>query len=268
MATPPGFVLNSDSLGWRFAQCFGDKGEVEDITEADFISTVEFNYTGDYLAIGDQGGQVVFFECDELSKKECEYKFYTEFQSCKSHEPEFDYLKSLEIEEKINKTAWCKRQKLVHFLTNETKLWKVFKKSLKFVTEDNHMSKTFQPVASAPAELKLPRLAFHDTIIAAVPCKVYANAHFYHTKSISINLDGKTYMSADDLQINLWNLAISEQSFSHLDIKPENMEEFTEVIKAAKFYHQSCNLFCYWSLKSAVKLADMQSTALCDTLAK
>ena len=28
----------------------------------------------------------------------------TEFQS---HEPEFDYLKSLEIEEKINKIKWC-----------------------------------------------------------------------------------------------------------------------------------------------------------------
>ena len=39
------------------------------------------------------------FERNE-SKKGCEYKFYTEFQS---HEPEFDYLKSLEIEEKINK---------------------------------------------------------------------------------------------------------------------------------------------------------------------
>jgi hypothetical protein len=30
----------------------------------------------------------------------CEYRYLTEFQS---HEPEFDYLKSLEIEEKINK---------------------------------------------------------------------------------------------------------------------------------------------------------------------
>jgi serine/threonine-protein phosphatase 2A regulatory subunit B len=29
-----------------------------------------------------------------------EYKFYTEFQS---HEPEFDYLKSLEIEEKVRR---------------------------------------------------------------------------------------------------------------------------------------------------------------------
>lgn len=46
-------------------------------------------------------------------KRGCEYKFYTEFQS---HEPEFDYLKSLEIEEKINRIKWCKRQNSAHFL--------------------------------------------------------------------------------------------------------------------------------------------------------
>ena len=27
--------VDADQSGWRFAQCFGDKGEVEDITEAD-----------------------------------------------------------------------------------------------------------------------------------------------------------------------------------------------------------------------------------------
>lgn len=73
---------------------------------------VEFDHTGDYLATGDKGGRVVLFERNE-NKKGCEYKFYTEFQS---HEPEFDYLKSLEIEEKINKIRWCKRQNAAHFL--------------------------------------------------------------------------------------------------------------------------------------------------------
>jgi len=76
------------------------------------IATVEFDHTGDYLATGDKGGRVVLFERNE-TKKGCEYKFYTEFQS---HEPEFDYLKSLEIEEKINKIRWCKRQNAAHFL--------------------------------------------------------------------------------------------------------------------------------------------------------
>ena len=38
---------------------------------------------------------------------DAEYRFYTEFQS---HEPEFDYLKSLEIEEKINQITWLRRR--------------------------------------------------------------------------------------------------------------------------------------------------------------
>lgn len=86
---------------------------MEDVTEADIISTVEFDHTGNYLATGDKGGRVVLFERHESKKQTCEYKFYTEFQS---HEPEFDYLKSLEIEEKINKIRWCRRQNQAHFL--------------------------------------------------------------------------------------------------------------------------------------------------------
>ncbi|KAI1296388.1 protein phosphatase 2A regulatory subunit cdc55 [Mortierella claussenii] len=251
---------------WKFAQCFGDKGEVEDITEADIISTVEFDHTGDYLATGDKGGRVVLFERNE-SKKGCEYKFHTEFQS---HEPEFDYLKSLEIEEKINKIKWCKRQNSAHFLlsTNDktVKLWKVFEKSIKVVAENNHGDGQHVPVAGAP--LRLPKLTHHDTIVAAVPRKVYANAHAYHINSISINSDGETYISADDLRINLWNLNISDQSFNIVDIKPVNMEELTEVITAAEFHPVHCNLFMYSSSKGTIKLSDMRESALCDQHAK
>ncbi|GAA5840141.1 hypothetical protein JCM3766R1_004108 [Sporobolomyces carnicolor] len=304
MATPT--VTSADDAGWRFAQCFGDKGEVEDITEADIISTVEFDHTGDYLATGDKGGRVVLFERNE-TKKGCEYKFYTEFQS---HEPEFDYLKSLEIEEKINKIRWCKRQNAAHFLlsTNDKtiKLWKVFEKSLKVVAENNgsaaatnapppspppldqsvpglpsspfsgpsggassSLTTSIDPSTGQPIPyLRLPRMTYHDTIVAAVPRKVYANAHAYHINSISINSDGETYMSADDLRINLWNLNISDQSFNILDIKPVNMEELTEVITAAEFHPVSCNLFCFSSSKGTVKLADMREQALCDKHAK
>ena len=53
-----------------------------------------------------------------------------------------------------------------------------------------------------------------DNIIAAVPRKVYSNAHAYHIHSISVNSDQETYISADDLRVNLWNLNISDQSFS------------------------------------------------------
>ena len=80
----------------------------------DIVSTIEFNETGEYIAVGDRGGRVVVFEQNRTDSGEhCEYKFFAEFQS---HEPEFDSLKSLEIEEKINKIKWCKRNSPTHLL--------------------------------------------------------------------------------------------------------------------------------------------------------
>ncbi|CAO3590284.1 unnamed protein product [Absidia cylindrospora] len=252
---------SNEDHNWKFAQCFGDKGESDDITEADIITAVEFDHSGDFLVTG---GRVVLFERND-SKKGCEYKFHTEFQS---HEAEFDYLKSLEIEEKINKIKWCKRQNSAHFLlsTNDKtiKLWKVYEKSLK-VVQENTLNDGPQPVANA---LRIPKLAHQDTIIAAAPRKVYANAHAYHINSISINSDSETYISADDLRINLWNLNISDQSFNIVDIKPANMEELTEVITAAEFHPYQCNMFMYSSSKGTIKLSDMRESALCDQHAK
>lgn len=105
----------------------------DDVTEADIISCVEFNHDGELLATGDKGGRVVIFQRHPQSKSSVkssgEYNVYSTFQS---HEPEFDYLKSLEIEEKINKIRWLRRKNQAHFLlsTNDKtiKLWKVTEK--------------------------------------------------------------------------------------------------------------------------------------------
>lgn len=113
------------------------------------------------------------------------------------------------------------------------KLWKVFEKSLKVVAENNlstdgfrggaptslHPSLMNAPAPGSAVNLRLPRMAHHDTIVAAVPRKIYANAHAYHINSISVNSDGETYISADDLRINLWNLNISDQSFSEFEMR-------------------------------------------------
>jgi len=113
---------------------------------ADIVSTVEFNHDGELLATGDKGGRIVIFQKEEAvsetnghflkfldalmntasnmlfalcvlqpkgSQHYGEYNVYSTFQS---HEPEFDYLKSLEIEEKINKIKWLKRRNASHFL--------------------------------------------------------------------------------------------------------------------------------------------------------
>ncbi|KAJ7816165.1 WD40-repeat-containing domain protein [Mycena olivaceomarginata] len=231
--------------GWRFAQAFGDKGGIEEITEADIISAVEFDTTGNFLATADKGGRVVLFERNPSKQRAVEYKFYTEFQS---HEPEFDYLKSLEIEEKINKIRW---------LYKTIKLWKVFEKTLKVVSATNHYDRQTGralPTPTARHHLRLPRSIEQDRIVAAVPRKVYANAHTYRIHSISVNSDQETYISADDLRINLWNLNVHDQSFNIVDIKPTNMEELTEVITTTSFHPTHS--------KAAIRMGDLREGAV------
>lgn len=138
------------------------------------------------------------------------------------------------------------------------------------VVAENNLSDAFpgQHQIFSPDALRLPRMSHHDTIIASVPRRTYANAHQYHVNSISVSSDGETYISADDLRINLWNLGIQDQSFNIIDIKPVNMEELTEVITAAEFHPSHCNQFIYSSSKGTIKLVDMRESALCDNHSK
>uniref|UniRef100_A0A8C6IDC4 Uncharacterized protein n=1 Tax=Mus spicilegus TaxID=10103 RepID=A0A8C6IDC4_MUSSI len=48
-------------------RCFSQvKGAVDDdVAEADIISTVEFNHSGELLATGDKGGRAVIFQQEQ-----------------------------------------------------------------------------------------------------------------------------------------------------------------------------------------------------------
>lgn len=215
-----------------------------------------------------------FVQRDPASKtavpKRGEYNVYSTFQS---HEPEFDYLKSLEIEEKINKIRWLKRKNQAHFLlsTNDKtiKLWKVSERDKRvegYNTKDDGTGGIRDPTSIT--SLRIPATRPMDLLVEASPRRIFANAHTYHINSISVNSDQETYLSADDLRINLWHLEITDQCFNIVDIKPTNMEELTEVITAAEFHPNECNLFVYSSSKGTIRLCDMRSSALCDRHAK
>lgn len=64
--------------------------------------------------------------------------------------------------------------------------------------------------------LQVPVFRPMDLMVEASPRRIFANAHTYHINSISINSDYETYLSADDLRINLWHLEITDRSFSIL----------------------------------------------------
>ncbi|MEW5303013.1 MAG: hypothetical protein WDW38_003885 [Sanguina aurantia] len=294
---PAGGGENQD---WQFLQCFGERTPGEDIQEADIISAVEFDYDGLHLATGDRGGRVVLFErvnphprvagmdqrapTPQARNASFEYRYMTEFQS---HEPEFDYLKSLEIEEKINKVRWCRSSNNTRMLlsTNDktVKLWKVYEKKVTCLTGfnlDGRNGALAPPSGKVSAlnnvpviqrltqPLRLPKVTNTEVLLAARCKRVFANAHTYHINSVSVNSDQETFLSADDLRINLWNLERTEQSFNIVDIKPSNMEDLTEVITSAEFHPFHCNIFAYSSSKGCIRLADMRNAALCDRHSK
>ncbi|CAA0816111.1 Serine/threonine protein phosphatase 2A 55 kDa regulatory subunit B beta isoform [Striga hermonthica] len=308
-------------LEWKFSQVFGERAAGEEVQEVDIISAIEFDKTGDHLATGDRGGRVVLFERTDTKEhggnrrdlermdypvtRHPEFRYKTEFQS---HEPEFDYLKSLEIEEKINKIRWCQTANGALFLlsTNDKtiKFWKVQEKKVKKISDINvdpskaggsagiassSISSTSKPLLtngdcsvqsydslsndlSFPPggipSLRLPVVTSSETNLVARCRRVYAHAHDYHINSISNNSDGETFISADDLRINLWNLEISNQSFNIVDVKPANMEDLTEVITSAEFHPTHCNMLAYSSSKGSIRLIDLRQSALCDSHSK
>jgi len=138
---------------------------------------------------------------------------------------------------------------LYSYIVDKTvKLWKVYEKSIKVVAENNLndgnglIPRSPNPNSLlgfssssinngtlisgergsgivniphfTPQTLRLPRMTHHETIVTATPRRIFQNAHAYHINSISVNSDAETFISADDLRINLWNLNIPDQSFS------------------------------------------------------
>ena len=366
-------------LRWSFSQVFGERAPNEEVQDADIISAVEFDRTGDWLATGDRGGRVVLFErvrqtkraskqhpedeledvlMEEMSSEmqynrddqvgvminnnddnnnnnnnastsgnhrnttneqqklgengrnkyntrpeQVEFRYLTEFQS---HEPEFDYLKSLEIEEKINTLKWCHQGanegRFVLSTNDKTiKLWKVFEKRAEAVSgfnrdsndsinttttathnwggnttsnrnnnsnNNNNNNNKGNAAGSTEYRLKIPRVLKGELGFNARCRRCYANAHAYHINSLSVNSDGETFISADDLRVNLWHLERSNGSFNIVDIKPENMEELTEVITSACFHPSHCQHFAYSSSKGTIRLADMRINASCNAASK
>ncbi|CAG7896606.1 unnamed protein product, partial [Brassica rapa] len=242
----------SPPLEWRFSQVFGERSAGEEVNKVDVISAIQFDNSGDHLATGDRGGRVVLFERTDANN--------------------FDYLKSLEIEEKINKIRWCQTANGALFLlsTNDKtiKFWKVQDKKIKKICDVNSdLSRTVVngevPEANS-SSLRLPVIVVtsHESSPVARCRRVYSHAHDYHINSISNNSDGETFISADDLRINLWNLEITNQSFNIVDVKPEKMEDLSEVITSAEFHPTHCNMLAYSSSKGSIRLIDLRQSAL------
>ena len=122
--------------------------------------------------------------------------------------------------------------------------------------------------SSFRGSLRLPSVTAADPVLVARCRRAFSSAHAYHINSLSVSGDCATFISADDLRVNLWNPEVSSSSFTIVDIKPDNMENLTEVITAAVFHPSDCSVFAYSSSKGSIRLGDMRARALCTAHAK
>ncbi|CAN0881729.1 Serine/threonine protein phosphatase 2A 55 kDa regulatory subunit B beta isoform [Linum grandiflorum] len=277
-ATPAG---PPPHLDWKFSQVFGERTAGEELQEVDIISAIEFDKTGDHLATGDRGGRVVLFErtdtkdhggsrrdlerMDYPISRHPEFRYKTEFQS---HEPEVQEKKVKKISEMNVDPSKAVGNGSVASSSNSSAPKPCLANGGCVDRLHNSLSNDFKIPAGGFPSLRLPVVSSTETSLVARCRRVYAHAHDYHINSISNNSDGETFISADDLRINLWNLEISNQSFNIVDVKPANMEDLTEVITSAEFHPNQCNMLAYSSSKGSIRLIDLRQSALCDSHAK
>lgn len=224
-----------------------------------------------------------------------EFGFWAQFQS---HAPEFDYLKSMDIEEKVSKMKWLKQVSGCHRMvaTNDKtiKLWRIQEKDVRTVATFTPPSilnsqhsfgthyapplpdtlrgiRTKRRPKSTSSEknhpeashsLELPRLEAIGRVVVAIPRRVFSKSHYYHINSVSLSTDELTMLSADDLRLNLWHLDHGEEGFNILDLKPTSMDKLTEVMTSAEFHPCHGDLIAHGSSRGIVRICDLRAQAL------
>ncbi|XP_016101317.1 serine/threonine-protein phosphatase 2A 55 kDa regulatory subunit B alpha isoform-like [Sinocyclocheilus grahami] len=267
-----------NDVQWCFSQV---KGAIDDdVAEADIISTVEFNHSGELLATGDKGGRVVIFqqETENKSQPQCrsEYNVYSTFQS---HEPEFDYLKSLEIEEKINKIRWLPQKNAAQFLLSTNAMLCGFNSASDIVDiKPANMEELTEVITAAEFHPHQCNTFVYSSSKGTIRlCDMRASAlcdkHSKLCRRLKALLLGAVLIWV--VNVMLKSLCVSSamlcgfnSASDIVDIKPANMEELTEVITAAEFHPHQCNTFVYSSSKGTIRLCDMRASALCDKHSK
>ncbi|KAK1325503.1 Serine/threonine protein phosphatase 2A 55 kDa regulatory subunit B beta isoform [Acorus calamus] len=251
--------MSSGALEWGFSQVFGERTPGDEVHNIDIISAIEFERRGEYIATGDRGGRVVIFEKvdgqEPRSRRELEqsdyrgatiprYAYKTEFQS---HEPEI-------VEQKAK---MVKEMELNPYVCSENAL--LAEKS--FTTEENGSTvpngyrlewTNGKPNNKSPgsqgASLPVNRMSLVCWMTIFYLGQLSPDGA---SDGITRGSDGETYISADDLRINLWNLEVSDQCFN---MKPSNMEDLIEVITSAEFHPNFCNILAYSSSRGFIRL--------------
>ena len=211
------------------------------------------------MATGDRAGRIVLFKADDSAKDNEAWVPFYQFQS---HDTEVDHLNSLEVEAKINQLQFVpsagERVLILSANDKHIKLWRVGESSV------------YEPCASeclnrikTPENLRLPQITDDFEIFSTLK-RSYNNAHSYHINHIELNCHDESFISNDDLRINLWRFEDHRQGLNIVDIKPKSMEDLSEVITSTAFHPKEGNIFAYSTSRGCIKVHDLRQSTICN----
>lgn len=244
---------------WKFTQVFGDKFSVDKVANEDIISALNFDKSGNYLAVGDRAGRLILFQRSLHTKSKTPFNEFIYLTEIQSHYKEFDFLQSTDIEERINCIEWVNQpgENMLLLSANDKtiKLWKVSNKQVK--KSEKFPSRGAMNMSS----LKLPKLKLVDQSYCPSLKRAFPNLHSYHIHSLSLSNNGSTFMSADDLSVLLWDLEQLKHTYALVNIKPPSMNELTEVVTSSIFSPVNESQFALGTSKGILKLFDTRESA-------
>jgi len=236
---------------WVYVNGLGERDPAS-VTVTDILTALNFDRTGEYLAVGDRGGRVIVFRYTDLrNSRYFDYRYFSEIQS---HEPEFDHLKSIELDEKINSLKFLctpKASNLQLLSTNDRiiKLWKL----------ENREQRTYTNCSvSGNGEIMFPKSQVLSSGYEGMERKQFKNCHNYNINSLSMSPDGENFLSSDDLRINLWSLENHNLAYNVVDLKPNNIEELAEVMTHVEYHPKRSDTFLFTSSKGYICLCDLR----------
>lgn len=239
-----------ETFNWVYINGLGER-DLNNVTETDVLTSMTFDKSGNFLAVGDKGGRCIIFRYTDLkNSRYFDYRYFSEIQS---HEPEFDHLKSIELDEKINSLEFLHNHKssnLQLLSTNDRiiKLWKL----------ENRMQRE-QGVAQIKGnQIMLPQSTVLSSGYEGVERKQYKNCHNYNINSLSVSPDGESFLSADDLCINMWNLENTNLAYQLVDLKPPHIEDLQEVITHVEYHPKRSDIFLFSSSKGYICYCDFR----------
>lgn len=285
-----------EPYNFKLLQSFGDRREICYQEDEDFITSVGFDRTGDYLAVGDRAGRLVSFKYvlsspygnfeedninmekshnlkyKRISSREItssyiynppiEYEYLYDFQS---HFKEFDNLKSELIDQKINFIKWMhnngSQMNLISSNSKTIKLWRISEKAAKKINKFSENGSTSNsPMLQSNSKMWLE----NETIYKPVLKQEFFKLHKYSINSISIAKNDEFMLTSDDLKIYLWSLNNPNKPYNIIDRTPFDMDELSEVITCSSLNKINDNLCLFATSKGIVNLTDMRIAGVCD----